>query len=119
MARSIGNIPEDWTITIVESKRDKIRMMCAAWAITPDMLATQQHPKTQLNLLPEGLAKPVSVMLTVAYHHIDENRKPVRAHVWMRKDLDEPEQGLPERWIRDVLTGRDYQEAWVICAPDE
>jgi hypothetical protein len=69
-----------------------------------------------LEVLPEGLTKPKSVMLKVIYHHIDENRKPIRAHVWMRMESYEPKRGLLETWIRDVRTGRDHQEAWVAIA---
>jgi hypothetical protein len=51
------------------------------------------------------------VIVKIIYHHIDENRKPERAHVRASVSPDESEQELLERCVRGVLTDgyRDHR----------
>jgi hypothetical protein len=113
-AHQMTNVPEDWTITIVEAKPTEIRMAWAASEVTPDEIkAGQQRTVTALNIIPKPAACFKSVMVKVVYHHINEHRKPDHTYVNVRADNDQSKQELLDEWIRRVRSGVDHQEPWL------
>jgi hypothetical protein len=79
IANQMVNIPEDWTVTIIENKPTAIVVACAP--PTYGLITVEKYQELQprtasgLSVVPKQPANEKSVMIIVTYAHINAKRK--------------------------------------------
>jgi hypothetical protein len=77
--KKYANVPNDWTVTIIDNKPTAIIVACAPptyGPITPEKYNDlARHAASTLTVIPNSRAIPKAVMLTVTYVHLTPRRK--------------------------------------------
>jgi hypothetical protein len=75
----VANIPNDWTVTVIDNKPTAIMVACAPPSYGPITLERynelQRHNATELTKAPKPRAISKAVMLVVTYVHLTPLRK--------------------------------------------
>jgi hypothetical protein len=109
-AHKLENIPDDWIVTVIESKPTVIKMARAAPSyglISPEKYhEVQQRQVTALSSAPKLATRDESVMVKMIYAHIDKHRKTIRRFQNHRVYNDQSRQELLEMWIERARNER-------------
>jgi hypothetical protein len=99
----MANIPNDWTVTVIENKPTEITVACAPPSyglITPEKYnELQVRSASHLTAIPKARAVPRAVMVVVTHAHLTPQRKLNRKTLSFRVEEDDDKQVLLDRWI--------------------
>jgi hypothetical protein len=113
-ATTPANIPESWTVTVIENNPSGIMVACAPpeyGLITPEKYREVcQRQASELTAIPKTKAVPRLVMVVVTYVHLTPHRKLDRMTYNFRVEEDDSKQILLGEWIR--LARESGKEPW-------
>jgi hypothetical protein len=113
-AVTLANIPEVWTVTVIENNPSGIVVACAPpeyGLITPEKYnAVCQRQATELSAIPKSKAVPCAIMVVMTYAHLTPRRKLDRMTFHFRVEEDDSKQLLLDQWIR--LARESGKEPW-------
>jgi hypothetical protein len=102
-ARQVANIPEDWTVMIIENKITEILVACAPptyGPITPEKCRELQTRKaSDLSAIPKPVANPKSVIVVMTYAHLNSSRKTDPTTRKIRAEDNQTRQELLDLWV--------------------
>jgi hypothetical protein len=99
-----ANIPNDWTVTIIENSPVATMVACAPpsyGSITVEKYqALQRRGASELAVVPKARAVPKAVMVVMTYIHMTPQRKLNRKTISFTVEEDDDKQLLLDAWIR-------------------
>jgi hypothetical protein len=108
-ARQLSNIPEDWTVSVIENKTTEIVVACASPAyglITPEKYEElRKQTASGLSAILKPAANPRPVIVVVTYAHINNRRKTDRHTQELRVENDQSRQDILGLWVTKVRNG--------------